>query len=86
MTEKRLTLDERLKKHPPIRERVEAILDMTESKGNGPDTADFVEERAINKLRQLGEEIMREWAQNKVDKEVAAYKENHPQTHQHKKK
>lgn len=86
MTGKHLTLEERLKQYPHLRERFEMILDMAESKGNGPDTADSVEERAINELRKLGEEIMKEWAKNKVDKEVAAYKEAHSQVHQHKKK
>jgi hypothetical protein len=86
MTEKRQTIDERLQKNPELRQRFEEILNMTEGEGNGPDTADAVEERAIVELRRLGQEILQKWAENKATKELLSYREMHPKAHSHKKK
>lgn len=86
MANKHLTIDERLKKHPHLRERFETILDITESQGNGPDTADAVEERAILELRKLGQEVIKDWAENKMTQETAAYQASHSHAHVHKKK
>lgn len=86
MADKTLTIDERLKKHPELRKRFETILDITEGQGNGADTADVVEERAIFELRKLGQEVMKEWAGNKMTKETVTYQANHSQAHIHKKK
>jgi len=86
MTDNHLSIDERLKKYPHLRNRFETILNITESKGNGPDTADAVEERAILELRKLGQEVMQEWAENKMNQEIADYRAKHSQAHIHKKK
>lgn len=86
MGRKPLTIDERLKEHPHLRKRFETILDITESQGNGPDTANAVEERAILELRKLGQEVMKDWAENKMTQETAAYQKNHSQAYIHKKK
>jgi len=82
----RLTIDERLKEHPHLRERFEAIIDIAESKRNGPDTADAVEERAIIEVRKLGKEVIEEWAKQKVAKETQRYLEKHVESRSHKKK
>lgn len=81
-----LTIDERLKKHPDLRERFEAILNIAESRVEGPDTADAVEERTIVEVRKIGQEVMKDWAENKADREKTSYKESHPQARPHKKK
>lgn len=70
MTDRHLTIHERLKNHPDLRERFEAILDIAESKVNGPDTADAVEERTIVEVRKIGQEVMKDWAKSKVIKET----------------
>jgi hypothetical protein len=80
------TLDERLKNHPYLRERFETILNITESQDNGPDTADAVEERAIVELRKLGQEVLKDWADNKMSKETSVYQKNHERARIHKKK
>lgn len=84
--EKQKSLYERLKKHPRLKERFEEILSIAEGEGNGPDTADAVEERAIIELHKLGQEVIEEWAEKKAAKELAAYREIHPQACMHKKK
>ncbi len=44
---------EHLKKHPELKARFEAILDVAEANGNGPDTADAVESRTLDEVRRL---------------------------------
>ena len=86
MTINRKSLDERLEKHPSLKKRFEEILNITERKGTGPDTADAVEEQAIMELNKLGQEVLQEWAKNKTTEETLAYRKNHPQFQLHKKK
>ena len=69
-----VTIDDRLKKNPHLRERFERILDLTEGKTEGPDTADEVEERAIVELQKLGQEVMIQWGVDKVKKETNRHK------------
>lgn len=85
MTNK-LTIDERLKQHPHLRERFNRILDLTEGNNEGPDTADEVEERAIVELQKLGQEVMTEWGLDKVKKETNKHRKTHPSARPHKKK
>ncbi len=48
MTNRTLTIDERLKNHPHLKERIETLLDIAEGKEDGPaDTANAIEERTI---------------------------------------
>ena len=85
MTTQRQTIDERLQDNPHLRARMEAILDIAENKASGPDTADAAEERAIIELQKLGQEVMRDWAEKKAAREVAAYRVNHKEARRHKK-
>lgn len=87
MTNRTPTIDERLKNHPHLKERIETLLDIAESKEDGPtDTANAIEERTIVEVRKLGQEVMKDWAERKVAKEVATYQKNYPQARAHKKK
>ena len=86
MNEKPLTIDERLKSHPELRERIMALIDITEGTGTGPDTADAAEERAIIEVQKMGQEIMKGWAEQKAKKEVAQFQEKHSESRLHKKK
>ena len=85
MTTNYKSLEERLEKHPRLRQRFEEILKISEGEGTGPDTADSVEEQAITELNKLGQELLQEWAQNKATKETLAYREKFSQFHLHKK-
>lgn len=80
------TIDERLKNHPHLRERFNRILDLTEGKSEGPDTADEVEERAIIELQKLGQEVMTQWGVDKAKKEINRHKKSNPSAKTHKKK
>lgn len=61
MTEKRFV--ERLRQHPELLARFESILELAYSTDGPLQTADQVEELLIEKLRQLGNVSMNQWAQ-----------------------
>lgn len=61
MTEKRFV--ERLRQHPELLARFESILELAYSTDGPLKTADQVEELLIEKLRQLGNVSMNQWAQ-----------------------
>lgn len=73
MTSEKFNFYERLEKHPILKARFEAILDTTEATGNG-DTADAIEERTVNQVCQLGNELMTDWAKAKSEETLKVYK------------
>lgn len=56
------TLEQRLRKHPALRARLEALLDMVEDESGQFQRADDAEEFLISQLRSLGQEVLQEWA------------------------
>jgi hypothetical protein len=56
------SLEVRLRKHPALRARLEAILDMVEDEAGQFERADDAEEFLILQLRGLGHEVLQEWA------------------------
>jgi hypothetical protein len=65
MTGTRPSLDERLGKHPHLRERFESILAIVEDTAGTIDLADEAERLAIIEVRQLGAAMLHEWARTK---------------------
>jgi len=59
---------ERLEKHPELVERFEMILDIVENVAGDVEKADEAERRAIEAVRQLGNEIVQGWAQRQHQK------------------
>ena len=59
---------ERLEKHPELKERFEMILDIVENTSGDVEKADEAERRAIEAVRQLGNEILQGWAQRQHQK------------------
>ena len=49
-------------------------------------TADQVEEKAIEEVQKLGQELLRRWAFNQQDKSVEIAKKTHPNVEKHGKK
>jgi len=64
----RRNLLERLEKHPELKERFEMILDIVENAAGDVEKADEAERRAIEAVRQLGNEIVQGWAQRQHQK------------------
>ena len=58
------SLEDRLRKHPALRARLEAILDMVEDESGQFQRADDAEEFLISQLRSLGQEVLQDWAIN----------------------
>lgn len=56
------SLEERLHKHPALRARLEAILDMVDDESGQFERADDAEEFLILQLRGLEQEVLQEWA------------------------
>jgi hypothetical protein len=52
------SIDERLKAHPMLQGRIEAILDIVEDSAGEVERADEAERRMIEEVRQLGNEAL----------------------------
>jgi hypothetical protein len=59
---------ERLEEHPELEKRFEMILDIVENVGGDVEKADEAERRAIEAVRQLGNEVVQGWAQRQHQK------------------
>jgi hypothetical protein len=53
---------ERINRHPELRDRVSSILDVVENTRGDLIQADAAEKRTIEVLRQLGSEVLHDWA------------------------
>ena len=58
------SLEDRLRKHPALRARLEALLDMVEDESGQFERADDAEEFLISQMRSLGQDLLQEWATN----------------------
>ena len=67
MSDKTLTLQERMEKYHYLRSRFESILDIVEDKAGTLDKADEAEQLLIDEIREMGKEALHDWA---VGKEV----------------
>jgi len=61
-----INLTERLRNHPILKSRVEAILDIAENTHGDLITADEAEQCAIEEVRKLGNEVLQDWAEERV--------------------
>lgn len=61
-------LVEGMRRHPQLRERFEAILNLAEGEEREVVTADQVEGMLIEEVRRLGNATMRDWATGARDK------------------
>lgn len=68
LTETETVLVERMRRHPDLQERFEAILHLAEGGEGEVGTADQVEEMLVEEVRRLGRDTMRDWAVGARDK------------------
>lgn len=85
MSDQKKSLEERLKAYPDLQNRIETILDNVEDASDEVKTADEAEERAIEQLRQLGAEVLQNWAAQKEKQKAATYQKD-PVAKRHGKK
>lgn len=64
---------EKLKEYPELRERFERVLALAENEDGRANTADEAEERAMEEVRKLGQELMQSWAIRKHRRIVSEY-------------
>lgn len=76
----------RIKAHPGLRERIKAILDIAENTSGELITADQAEGRAIEEVKKLGQELLKEWAVQQHEKAIETAKKTHPNAKKHEKK
>lgn len=79
-------LVQRIKCHPSLTERIEAILDIAENTSGELITADQAEGKAIEEIGKLGRELLREWALRRQDETIETAKKTHPHAVRHEKK
>jgi hypothetical protein len=80
------SIEERLQRHPHLRQRFEHILDIIEAPSGQVDTADEAEQRVIEELRRLGHEVLHQWAADKETQQVTELEvKDHKFTHSAKK-
>jgi hypothetical protein len=80
------TLLVRIQAQPGLEERIEAILDIVENKSGEFLTADEAEEKTVEEIQKLGQEVLRGWALKQQDQAVAKAKQTHPNAKKHGKK
>ncbi len=59
---------ERLKKHPNLLARMEALLGVVENAGDDIKKAAEAELRVIEEIRQMGHDALQSWAQGRAEK------------------
>lgn len=79
MVKSKLSLETRIKKHPLLHQRVEALLGIVEDSEGDLDKANAAEERVIQELQQMGKEVLQYWAEEKQLQKTEAYKESNQQ-------
>ncbi len=76
---------ERLRQRPELRERIEAILAISNVEEGGIRSADEVEELLIEEIRKLGSASMRQWAQEAEGRVGEQHQEENPGSYSGKK-
>ena len=79
-------LEQRLARRPHVLARFVSIADMMDAAIAEGYTADQAEGRAIEQLRQLGQELLGDWAQEKQTHSLEAARTEHPHAIKHIKK
>ncbi|WP_154724382.1 hypothetical protein [Thiothrix nivea] len=70
MSGKPMILAQRIARHPALQERIEAILNIVESRGDDLKLADEAERQIIETLRQLGHDALSGWAEQRAETAV----------------
>ena len=82
----KVSLEQRLAKRPQVLARFHSIADMLDPVVATGCTADEAEARAIEQVRQLGRELLGDWAQEQQDGSLARARRQHPEAIKHIKK
>jgi hypothetical protein len=68
-------LEERLRKYPELKGKIEAMLAIIENAGGDVEKAAEAERRIIEELQQMGNEVLHSWARRQQQKKGEEYEE-----------
>ena len=77
---------EKLSSTPALRKRFEEILNIAHNTSGELITADEAEMKAIEEVRKLGQEVLKEWAVSQHKKAIQTAKQEYPKVKKHIKK
>lgn len=66
------SLETRLDRYPGLRAKVEAMLGLIEGAGGNVEKAAVAEQRVIDAMRELGHDVLQEWAHRQEHRQAAA--------------
>jgi len=61
------SLEERLREHPALYERINRLLEVVENAAGDVEKAAEAERRVIEELRQMGQEALQVWAERRQE-------------------
>ena len=64
----------RLNQHPELKVRFNSILDLAENKNGDVIKADEAERQTIDAVRQLGNEVLHDWANGRINQSTEELK------------
>ena len=62
------SLEERLREHPHLYERISRLLEVVENASGDVVKADEAEQRVLEELRKMGQEALQSWADRKNER------------------
>lgn len=80
------TLEERLKRHPELKAKIEDLLAVVENADGDVDKANAAEQRMIEEVQQLGQAALQEWAKRENQQQTEQFIQTHPQAQRTRKK
>lgn len=80
------SIEERLKAYPRLKERIESIINVVENSEGNIEKANEAEQRVIEELRQMGNDILHGWSENQSRKKEKEIKEKNKDVNIHSKK
>ncbi len=63
------TLEERLNAYPKLKQQMVNLLEITES---GIEKADEAEQRTVDGIRELGQQVLQDWAEHQAQEKADA--------------
>ena len=68
----RPNLEARLDQYPGLRAKVEGMLAIVENAGGDVEKAAVAEQRVVDAMRELGQDVLQQWAHRQQDRQAAA--------------
>lgn len=86
VTGDKVSLEQRMANRPQVLARFHSLADMMDQAVAAGCSADEAEDRAIEQVRQLGRELLGDWAQEQQASSLARARRQHPEAIKHIKK